>query len=635
MAGLIKWKKVAIPASNPDGDHLYVGIDITDGILYTKNSAGDISKYPKLSDFDDVAFSGDHDDLLNIGTNSHAAIDSHITNTSNPHATTKSQVGLGNADNTSDVNKPVSTAQQTALNLKINLSEKGAVNGITPLDADQKVPAIYLPSYVDDVLEYPNLGAFPVTGESHKMYIAIDTSKIYRWSGSIYVEIVSSPGTTDNVPEGSINLYFTVARVLNTVISGLSLATGTAITAVDSVLIALGKLQKQISDNLTTITNHTTNISNPHATTKIQIGLSNVPNVDATTTVNIVDSLNKRFVTDTEKASIDVIGKYTTVHSATAVTTPINNAPSVVSLMTLAPVAGTHKVTFNGQYSATVGSPTAQAAADLTTAYNYIQGLTPTGTHIPVFGTQTITPGVYTVSGAGSITTMATVTLDGQGNPNAIFVFRMSGAFSTGASAVVTLINGAQASNVFWVAQGAISLGASTTFVGTLISQVAATAGAGCIINGRLSSLGGAIGITTSTVTKPSTASQIVLGSFNSFALFTNSGGVGATGACTVTGDIGTNAGAITGFETSTVNGNFYTTASVSSALIFGIYKDGILVTNSSREVISSTSVGAAIISLDVIVTTTVGQTVDVRVKVDNGTFTTRNRNFTTVQVAL
>lgn len=45
-------------------------------------------------------------------------IDTHEANTSNPHSVTKSQVGLGNADNTSDANKPVSTAQQTALDLK-------------------------------------------------------------------------------------------------------------------------------------------------------------------------------------------------------------------------------------------------------------------------------------------------------------------------------------------------------------------------------------------------------------------------------------------------------------------------------------------------------------------------------------
>jgi hypothetical protein len=54
-----------------------------------------------------------------------------------------------------------------------------------------KVPANQLPSYVDDVLEYPNLASFPATGESGKVYVALDTNKTYRWSGSTYVFIGS------------------------------------------------------------------------------------------------------------------------------------------------------------------------------------------------------------------------------------------------------------------------------------------------------------------------------------------------------------------------------------------------------------------------------------------------------------
>lgn len=57
---------------------------------------------------------------------------------------------------------------------------------------DGKVPSTQLPSYVDDVLEYTNLESFPLTGEAGKIYIAIDTNKTYRWSGSAYVEISES-----------------------------------------------------------------------------------------------------------------------------------------------------------------------------------------------------------------------------------------------------------------------------------------------------------------------------------------------------------------------------------------------------------------------------------------------------------
>ena len=75
--------------------------------------------------------------------------------------------------------------------------EKGAASGVCPLDATSKILATYLPSYVDDVLEYANLAALPVTGETGKIYVALDTNKTYRWSGSAYVYITS--GAVDSV----------------------------------------------------------------------------------------------------------------------------------------------------------------------------------------------------------------------------------------------------------------------------------------------------------------------------------------------------------------------------------------------------------------------------------------------------
>lgn len=55
-----------------------------------------------------------------------------------------------------------------------------------------KVPASQLPSYVDDVLEYANLASFPTTGETGKLYIALDTNLIYRWTGSTYATTSSA-----------------------------------------------------------------------------------------------------------------------------------------------------------------------------------------------------------------------------------------------------------------------------------------------------------------------------------------------------------------------------------------------------------------------------------------------------------
>lgn len=137
---------------------------------------------------------------------------------------TPANIGLGNVDNTSDLNKPISTATQTALNGKVDTvvgkglstndyddtakgivdgvtsalagkvdtSLVGSANGVAELDSNGRVPSSQLPSYVDDVLEYADLAHFPETGETGKIYIADDTNKTYRWSGSNYTEISES-----------------------------------------------------------------------------------------------------------------------------------------------------------------------------------------------------------------------------------------------------------------------------------------------------------------------------------------------------------------------------------------------------------------------------------------------------------
>lgn len=84
------------------------------------------------------------------------------------------------------------TAGEALVGLEALNEMVGTSNGIAQLDASGKVPSAQLPSYVDDVLEFDNKDAFPNTGESGKIYIAIDTNKSYRWGGSVYAEISSS-----------------------------------------------------------------------------------------------------------------------------------------------------------------------------------------------------------------------------------------------------------------------------------------------------------------------------------------------------------------------------------------------------------------------------------------------------------
>lgn len=150
---------------------------------------------------------------------------------------TKANIGLGNVDNTSDANKPISTATQTALNLKANTadlgalatkdsltktdvglgnvtndaqvkrSEMGVANGVATLDTTGRVPSSQLPSYVDDVLEYDSFSDFPETGEGGKIYVDKSTNKTYRWSGTTYVRVddesLALGETTGTAYEGS------------------------------------------------------------------------------------------------------------------------------------------------------------------------------------------------------------------------------------------------------------------------------------------------------------------------------------------------------------------------------------------------------------------------------------------------
>jgi hypothetical protein len=92
--------------------------------------------------------------------------------------------------------------------------------------------------------------------------------------------------STSDLSEGT-NEYFTAARVRAVVLTGISLVTNAVISATDTVLSAFGKLQAQITANLSTLTSHTSNTSNPHATTKAQVGLGNVADVDTTNASNI------------------------------------------------------------------------------------------------------------------------------------------------------------------------------------------------------------------------------------------------------------------------------------------------------------------------------------------------------------
>ena len=99
--------------------------------------------------------------------------------------------GLSEKNFSSLTEKPT-TLEGYGITDGLNSSLKGSVNGLAELDSVGKVPSAQLPSYVDDVLEFANSSNFPLTGETGKIYVTINTNKTYRWSGSGYVEISPS-----------------------------------------------------------------------------------------------------------------------------------------------------------------------------------------------------------------------------------------------------------------------------------------------------------------------------------------------------------------------------------------------------------------------------------------------------------
>lgn len=112
----------------------------------------------------------------------------------------------------------------------------------------------------------------------------------------------------------------------------------------------------------------------------------------------------------------------------------------------------------------------------------------------------TLTPGVYDASAAVNMAASQALTLDGQGDSNAVFVLRIHGALTLGANDVVNLVNGAQPANVFWIVDGAVTIGAHTSIAGVMVTPAAITLGANASVRGQVVSTSGAITLDSNTI---------------------------------------------------------------------------------------------------------------------------------------
>jgi hypothetical protein len=142
-----------------------------------------------------------------------------------------------------------------------------------------------------------------------------------------------------------------------------------------------------------------------------------------------------------------------------------------------------------------------QAKTDLVTGYNNAAGQARDADSGGELGGQTLVAGVYGTDSTLGLT--GTVTLDGGGRTDGVWVFQVGSGLTTASSSSVSLTNGAQACNVYWQVGSSATLGTSTAFVGTILANTSITATTGATIEGRLLASGGAVTLDSNTITKP------------------------------------------------------------------------------------------------------------------------------------
>jgi len=155
-----------------------------------------------------------------------------------------------------------------------------------------------------------------------------------------------------------------------------------------------------------------------------------------------------------------------------------------------------------GLVTGTINAGNAAAASaqnSITTAYNQLAGqacdVNLTGQNL---GGLTLTPGAYCFSSSAQLT--GTLTLDGQGNPGAVFVFQIGSTLTTASGSRIVLINGAQPCGVFFQVGSSATLGTTTSFVGNILALASITLNTGANNNGAVFARTGAVTLDTNVV---------------------------------------------------------------------------------------------------------------------------------------
>src|ERR1700722_4378696 len=141
------------------------------------------------------------------------------------------------------------------------------------------------------------------------------------------------------------------------------------------------------------------------------------------------------------------------------------------------------------------------AENDLITASTDAAGRSPFVTVSGDLGGTTLVSGVYRSTSSMGLT--GTVTLNGAGNPDSVFIFEAGSTLTTASTSTVLLENGAQACNVFWQVGSSATLGTTTNFAGSILATTSITLNTGATVNGRVLALGGAVTMDDNTITVP------------------------------------------------------------------------------------------------------------------------------------
>jgi hypothetical protein len=145
----------------------------------------------------------------------------------------------------------------------------------------------------------------------------------------------------------------------------------------------------------------------------------------------------------------------------------------------------------------------ADAIANLTIAYNDAAGRTLCPVSVAGnLGGMTLTPGLYKSTSSLEISS-GDLTLDAQGDANAVFIFQIATTLDVSAGLRVNLTGGARASNIFWQVGTSATLGTNSVFVGTIMADQSITLNTGATLEGRALARIAAVALDTCTITKP------------------------------------------------------------------------------------------------------------------------------------